>query len=327
MQDAETQFHTLDFRAARFAPNGHLQTILGTFGKKYCSLLPSQQHHVILEDGDILVCEVSTPSSWTPDHPTAFLVHGLGGAHDSRYMVRMALKLKNSHFRVVRINLRGSGSGIGLARRPYHGGLSGDILQVIRHFRLQTPGLLIGYSLGGNITLKLAGEQGTDLRQHLKGIVAVCPPFDMNRTVDKIISSRFGFYEKYFLNSLRRQYNIWANSNSHIFPPSLPRKLTLIGFDDFHTAPQWRFKDARHYYTSISSANFIHGIDLPCHILCAEDDPVCDTETVHSLSLPSCVKVWKSPGGGHMGFLGSPLHIGGSRWLEDTILRMITRFH
>lgn len=324
MFNTKEQYNTIEFRSATFAPNGHLQTILGSLGRLYQNALPSIHHRISLADGDKVACEVSTPPTWVSSQPTIFLLHGMAGAHDSRYMTRMAMKTFEKGYRTIRMNMRGCGSGLGLCKRPYHGGLSDDLLQVIKHFQIPlSPSLLIGYSLGGNVTLKLAGEQGSSLKNYLKGIITVCPPYNMNKTVDKILSSRFGFYESYFVHQLRSQYKVWAANNPEVNPPKLPRRLTLIGFDDFHTAPRWGFKNARHYYDSISSVHYIPHIDIPCYILCTADDPVCDTETLHMLSLPSCMKVWKSPKGGHMGFLGSPVHKDGSRWLEDTLMKMV----
>lgn len=327
-EDNKEQFNKLKFRPAFFAPNSHIQTILGTLGRRYRDHLHTSHHRVALDDGDTIACEVATPPHWKPHHPTLYMVHGLGGAHDSRYMVRKAMSAFSMGHRSVRINLRGCGSGLGLCKRPYHGGLSDDIFAVIRHFHAHaplSPSVLLGYSLGGNISLKLAGEQGRSLRNYLNGVVAVCPPYNMNRTVDKIIASRFGFYERYFLNKVKSQYKVWAKSNADLSPPPLPHRMSLIGFDDFHTAPRWGFDNARHYYTSVSCMHYISGIDLPCHILYSEDDPVCDTETLYSLSLPKSIQVWGAPKGGHMGFLGSPLHREGARWLEKELGHLVKK--
>lgn len=321
-----SQFSTLPFRPVLFAPNGHLQTVLGTFGRKHTIDVFSHQHILTLQDGDKLSCHESIPHQWKKLDPTVILVHGLGGTHDSLYMIRMAKKLIEESRRVIRVNLRGCGSGIGLCQRPYHSGLSDDILNVIKHFQIpSSPTVLLGYSLGGNIALKLAGEQGYKLRDHIKGVIVVCPPFDLNLTVDKIIKSRFGFYERYFLYTLCSQYKDWAKNNQALNPPKLPKKMTLIGFDDFHTAPRWGFQSARHYYKECSSARFIPEVKIPCDIICTEDDPVVDTETIHKLALPPCIKVWKVPKGGHMGFLGFPWPGNGERWLDYTLSNFISK--
>ncbi len=320
-----SQFNTLKFKPTLFAPNGHIQTILGSYGRKHHIDFPSHHHIIPLADGDKLACEENLPHHWTHHHPTVILVHGLAGAHDSLYMVRTAKKLLMEGYRVIRVNLRACGAGVHLSRRPYHGGLSDDIFTVIKHFHVSSPTVLVGYSLGGNISLKLAGEQGTALEKFLRGVVVVCSPFDLNRTVDKILSARFGFYEKFFVYYLRAHYKVWATNHPTLDPPSLPKKMTLIGFDEFHTAPCWGFKGARHYYHTCSSAHFIPEIKIPCDIVCALDDPVVDTETIDTLPLPSCIKVWKTEKGGHMGFLGSLLQDEGMRWMDRTVIKLVSR--
>ena len=105
--------------------------------------------------------KLSTPRGWQPQDPTAVLLHGLCGGHRSSYMQRLARKLWRSGLRAVRMNLRGCGSGRGLARYPYHSGRSADVLAVLESLLQttpQSPATLIGFSLGGNIVLKLAGN-------------------------------------------------------------------------------------------------------------------------------------------------------------------------
>lgn len=318
------QIHTLKFKPALFAYGPHLQTILGSFGKSHPIIFPSTTHLIQLQDGDKIVCEESTPPHWKQHHPTTILVHGIAGSHNSRYMLRMARHLLEHGHRTIRVCLRGCGASSSLCIRPYHGGQSEDILSVIQKFHVaQSPTVLIGYSLGANIALKLAGELGQHIHPILKSIVAVCPPFDLNKTVDKIVGMPFRFYERYFMTRLRGQYKTWAAQHPQLKPPKMPRGIGLVGFDDFHTAPRWNFKNARDYYTSCSSKHFIPHIQLPCDIICTMDDPIVDTETVHELHLPKEIKVWKLTRGGHMGFLGNPVHQNGTRWLENFLVDLI----
>jgi uncharacterized protein len=133
----------------------HLQTIVAakvTFAREPLSTTCL----VELPDGDRIALEVSTPTGWQPDDPTVVMLHGLCGCHRSPYMQRLARKLWRSGLRAVRMNLRGCGSGRGLARYPYHSGRSADVLAVLENLLQttpQSPVTLIGFSLGGNIVL------------------------------------------------------------------------------------------------------------------------------------------------------------------------------
>jgi uncharacterized protein len=106
----------------------HIQTLMACFSPSGTPP-PSTQLIVPLEDNeDDLFCEVSTPHTWKPDNKTIILLHGLGGSHSSPYMVRFSRKLYSAGYRVIRVNMRSCGPGHTLARRPYHGGISSDVL-------------------------------------------------------------------------------------------------------------------------------------------------------------------------------------------------------
>src|SRR5262245_53842137 len=108
------------FRPVPVIRGGHMQTIAAMFWPSGPETYPSEHRLVGLPDGDKLVCVVSTPSAWRPDHRTVVLVHGLCGCYGSPYMRRIAGNLYYAGLRAVRLNLRGCGSGAGLARWPYH---------------------------------------------------------------------------------------------------------------------------------------------------------------------------------------------------------------
>src|SRR5438045_7076559 len=115
---------------------------------------PSTTHLVELSDGDTIALEVSTPRGWQPRDPTAVLLHGLCGCHRSPYMQRLARKLWRRGVRAIRMNLRGCGSGQGLARQPYHGGQSADVLaglRVLRQDGAQEPATVSGLSIAADV--------------------------------------------------------------------------------------------------------------------------------------------------------------------------------
>src|SRR5207245_5676848 len=116
---------------------------------------------VDLSDGDQLVAHDTVPAGWQPGDPIALLVHGLGGCSESGYMRRIALRFIQKRVRACRLDLRGSGAGMGLARRLYNATCSGDVRAALEQLHARYPGsplLLAGFSLGGGIVLTLAGH-------------------------------------------------------------------------------------------------------------------------------------------------------------------------
>src|SRR5262249_52039609 len=155
-----------DFRPLPLLRNPHVQTLLGHFLRGRTFDHPTRRHVLWLPDGDALVLHDSVPEGWSEGGRIAVLVHGLGGSHESAHVQRLAGLLLPHGLRVVRMNLRGCGDGLPLARGCYHGGRSEDVRAVLAEVRSWAPSspiTLIGLSLGGNIVLKLAGEAVDDL--------------------------------------------------------------------------------------------------------------------------------------------------------------------
>jgi predicted alpha/beta-fold hydrolase len=311
-----SSFEHLPFQPFLGLSSPHIQTVLASFCRGKASP-PSIALLISLEDGDQLCCEVSTPPSWQSDQKTVIMIHGLGGSHNSSYMIRISFKLYQAGYRVVRVNLRGCGSGRGLARLPYHGGISGDIIKIIHTLKQETPSssfIVIGFSLGGNIALKLAGElaeAGNSLLQHT---IAVCPPVDLAQTVKALSLPANRFYHRYYLNKLRQQRPNWFEAC---------KIVSLYDFDNRITAPHWGFQNAWDYYEQCSSLLFLPRIQHSCHLLFAADDPFIDYRPALELSLLPSVKIWLCQYGGHMGFLSWT----GSKhryfWLDHLLLKWI----
>jgi uncharacterized protein len=296
----------LSFKPLLGFSSPHLQTILPSFlppGKQ----APSEPWIFTLSDGDRLSLEVSNPPEWQENHPTTFLIHGLGGDHTSSYMIRVTRKLYQKGHKVIRINLRGCGSGKGLSTKPYYGGNSQDILEILLHNQKEhkdSPTNIIGFSLGGNITLKLCGELEERLSSILNHCIAVCPPLDLFHAVQTI--GKKPFYERYFLKSLTKQFY------------SPPPSMYLL--DENITAPAWGYESALDYYQSCSSLFFIPKIKHKTRILFAKDDPFIDHTKIDMVSLPDAVQIYTTEQGGHMGFLGA----NGNYWMDDLLLEWLS---
>ena len=150
--------------------NGHLQTIVARYLPGPRVRLASIYHEVDIGDGEALSVLESTPATWRAGDPAVVMIHGLAGCVRSPFLSRVALKLYQMGLRVVRMNLKGAGSGYGLARNFYHGGRSEDPRTVVQWLARRAPGspiALVGFSLGANLVLKLASEAS---EQPLEGL-------------------------------------------------------------------------------------------------------------------------------------------------------------
>ncbi len=313
------------FRACPGLAHPHLQTVVAA-RLTWSWEPPSCTQLVPLADGDTLALEVSTPAAWQAWQPTVLLVHGLCGSHRSPYMQRLARKLLRHGLRAVRMNLRGCGSGTGLARQPYHSGRSADVLAVLHDLQQHTPDsavTLVGFSLGGNVVLKLAGELHNAAPATLQHVIAVCPPVDLAACVRRLARPANRLYDAYFTRQLCADVVQRQQCFPDLPPATLPPTLSLHAFDECYTAPQCGFQDAADYYRQSSAAPLIPRIALPCHILCAADDPLIDTQVLTSSPLPPPVRLLCTRTGGHLGFLGLPGRTGGYRAMDAQLLAWI----
>ncbi|MHB1425338.1 MAG: YheT family hydrolase [Gemmataceae bacterium] len=324
----ENWFADFDFRPLPLLRNPHVQTLLGSLVPGSHCPLPDQRHRVRLADGDSLVLHDNTPPGWKRGDPLALLVHGLTGSHNSPHIRRLAALLLARCVRVVRMDLRGTGAGLPLARGVYHAGRSDDVraaLTAIHAWSPSSPLLLIGLSLGGALALRMAGEDADRPLPALKRVAAFSPPIDLPRCCALLALPKNRFYEDSFIRSLMFD----ARQRQRFFPDLPPlafprRRLTMRMFDDLYTAPRSGFADALDYYRRASCAALIPNIQVPTLILTARDDPFIAVEPFEELKAPSNVSVRIVNHGGHLGFLGWD-GFGGIRWAERRIVEWIVQ--
>jgi predicted alpha/beta-fold hydrolase len=309
----EKQINAINFHPFFGLRSPHLQMILSAFvpaGKSP----PSAQWLVDVSNGDKLSCEVSTPPEWSYNDKTVVLIHGLGGSHLSRYMIRVARKFYHHGIKVVRVNLRGCGSGEGLAKTPYCAGNSQDVFNVVELLKTSFPDsevFVVGFSLGGNIALKLAGELGNDADKYIKAIFAVCPPFDLERTVQSIQKPKYYLYHQYYLKNILKHTARWTNQKIR----------SLYEVDNVITGPSWGFKNAKEYYDQSSCKRYLNQICIPTIILSAEDDPFVSLKDLDRMGLSGDVRLYATRYGSHMGFLGSITQGRNFQWMDDLLLK------
>jgi predicted alpha/beta-fold hydrolase len=307
-----------DFRPLPLLSNPHLQTLVGFFFLSTRFPYPTTQRVLTLPDGDALVLHDSVPRDWHPGRRMALLVHGLTGSHRTPLIVRLAAQLLAEGVRVVRMDMRGTGAGLALARRFYHAGRSDDVRAVLaemHHWSPDSPLLVLGTSLGGNLALKMAGELPEHPVPGLARIVALGPPIDLGRCCAKLSRAGNRLYERNFVSLLITE----AKARARCFPdqpsPRFPRRMTLRLFDDLYTAPRCGFADALDYYRRASSAPLLGRIPVPTLILTARDDPFIAVEPFEELRLPDAVTLVILRHGGHLGFVGWD-GAGGVRWVD-----------
>ncbi len=315
---------TAAFRPPPGLANPHVQTLLGQVlsGVRFCR--PSRERHVALPDGDRLVLLDSVPPQWRPGGRVALLLHGLGGNALSPHVGRVGRKLLHHGMRVLRLNLRGAGSGAVFARRRYHAGLTGDVRAVTEELQRWVPGsplTLIGFSLGGNLALKLAGEAAEEPVPGLERVAVIGPPIDLSLCCGLLGLPRNRFYERYYLNLLLRQQREWRR-----LVPGLPElavlPTTLRGYDDQVVAPEWGFAGADDYYRRATALPVIPRIGVPTLILTARDDPFIAVEPFEQLRVPSHVELRIERHGGHLRFVfggAAP----GLTWADECLVRWV----
>jgi predicted alpha/beta-fold hydrolase len=312
------------FRPLPLLGNPHVQTILGNLLTGVPRTLRVAKRVVPLPDGDRVVIHETPPRAAHPREPIALFVHGLGGSHRSAYMVRMTNRLGALGWRVIRMDLRCAGAGLRLARRFYNAACSADVRSVVEHLAAafpQAPLAVLGFSLGGNIVLKFAGELAERPLPTLAAVAAIAPPIDMIRCSELI--AQYPLYDAFYVHHLTSQVTLHQQYFPDLPRVVFPRRLTLRQFDELYTAPRWGYADALDYYRRASALPWIPAIRMPTFILTARDDPFIAVEPFEALQ-SAAVEVHISAHGGHLGFLGAD-GVGGIRWAETQMVNWLTK--
>jgi predicted alpha/beta-fold hydrolase len=327
------------FVPRRFLGNGHVQTIAGNF-------LP--RTHPALPDPEVRIIEVQAASDtlaashvlchchWQPKsirskRPTVILVHGLEGSSSSQYVVGNAARSWTAGLNVVRMNMRNCGSTEKLSPTLYHSGFSWDIGVVMDTF-VQEYGCesfaLIGYSMGGNLVMKLAGELGTNAPAYLKAAIGVSPAMDLAASADALHEPWNRVYEWKFLRGLIKRFARKVELYPEIYNFASAENLrTLREFDDRITAVYSGFTGADDYYARCSSAQFVSSIAVPTLVLHALDDPFVRMlpKTRAGLRGNPHITLVETANGGHCAFLGPRSEGDDGYWAENMLLRFVLR--
>ena len=216
---------------------------------------------------------------WQPDRcvtPTVIVVHGLEGCSESHYMHGIASKAYRAGFNAIRLNQRTCGGTEHLTPTLYNSGLSGDFRVIVQELASK-DGLsriwLVGYSMGGNLILKAAGELGPS-EPALAGAIAVCPNIDPTRCVTELERPGNWIYHQHFLSRLKarlRRKNELQPGKWNL--TGLDRIARISDFDDRYTAPDGGYRDGTDYYDRSGARHVIASISVPTTIIVSQDDP------------------------------------------------------
>jgi len=341
MQTAEIETitsHAADFRPRRFLTNGHLQTIAGNYLARINDLPAPEDQLVEVSPATAIqiASQVLCHCHWQPEQvraerPTAIIVHGLEGSSDSQYVVGNSNKLWRAGCNIVRMNMRNCGGTEAVSATLYHSGLSNDVLAVMNFFvaqyRLRSMSL-VGYSMGGNLVLKLAGELDTSAPAVLRSVIGVSPAVDLDASADALHLPVNRLYEMKFLHNLLNRFR----RKAMLFPRAYDRNRatgirSLREFDDRITALYSGFSSAQDYYDRAAAARVVDRIAVPTLVLHALDEPFVrlTSESRNKLNANPKITLIESERGGHCAFLAQPDEANGydGYWAEHTLLRFL----
>lgn len=326
------------FHPRRWLGNPHLQTIAGNFlpREDHLPAPVSQLVEVSPPHGTQIAARVLCECHWQPlpersGRPSAILLHGLEGSSRSQYVIGNANKLWAAGCNVIRMNMRNCGGTEALSPTLYHSGLSSDVGHVLRYF-IETQGLqsvsLIGYSMGGNLVLKLAGELGTAAPPQLRSVIGVSPAADLAASADALHAMKNRIYEHNFLRSLLKRFRRKAALFPSAFDAQRAVNITsLRQFDDRITALYAGFQSADDYYLRAAAARVLDRIAIPTLILHAKDDPFIrfTPETRSKMEDNRNILLLETGHGGHCAFLAAAdrTHGNDGYWAEHTALRFV----
>jgi uncharacterized protein len=298
----------------------HGQTIFPAYAPCRVAHHPAGRHLLDLDDGDQIIVYEDEISD-QPPRQIALLLHGLTGSARSPYILRVAPKLRERGFHVVRVDLRGHGEGRDLAKKPGHAGRSEDVACVVRHLAARHDSVdihLVGVSLSGNIILKLLGELALAndvLLDRIKSAVAISPPIDLVASAEYMLGRQGRLYTRAFVRKLTKIVRERIRRGDLSLDLLKPLPKTLWDFDNQVTAPLSGFQGADEYYTLCSSTRVLDQIPIPTLVIAALDDPIVPGE-IFRRAFPPNFTLCLPKHGGHVGFYAGKTNDRDRYWMD-----------
>jgi predicted alpha/beta-fold hydrolase len=321
---------SVEFRIPPFEPhplltNSHAMTIVSALVPRRFDI-PSAETRLFQVDPE---SRLLAHCHWQPgkrkDAPVIVIVHGLEGSSDGNYVRGIAEKAFHRGFHVVRMNQRNCGGTEALTPTLYNSGMSADYRAVFEE--LSTVDgfeqiFFAGYSMGGNLVTKMAGEFGAAVPKALRGVCAVCPALDLAACADALERVDNYVYQRRFVKGLMSRY-----ARKH---KMLPERYPIVGlgpvrtvrqFDEVITAPQFGYRDAQDYYDNVGAKRVAAQIRVPMLIITAQNDPFVPYASFLAAKINDnpAIQFVAPQHGGHCGFISK--HSGTERfWAEQGIV-------
>jgi predicted alpha/beta-fold hydrolase len=311
--------------------NGHLMTVFCWGRPRRFPRLPPPEDRFFDVDKGVRVLAHCHWQREAAAHPALVGLHGLESSSSAHYMRGLADKAFGRGFNVILLNQRNCGGTETLCDGLYHSGLTHDADHVVREIGAEGIDRVIvaGYSLGGNLALKLAGDYGDDPPRSLRGVCAVSPVLELAECVRALERRQNVVYQWNFVRGLKARMRRKSITHPGRFPiERLHDVRTVREFDEYFTAPHFGFRDASDYYHRASAMRVIDRIRVPALIITAEDDPFVPVGAFHDPSLTSNpdITLMVTEHGGHCGFLTEPSRPGDDGyWAENRILDFAER--
>jgi hypothetical protein len=307
---------------------GHVQTVASFLLPRRFNLSNPEERRIEVAPG----VQVRCLCHWQADRTkplTIIIVHGLEGSSESQYALGVTEKALAAGMNVVRYNQRNCGGTDAWAPVLYHSGLSDDISAVSREL-IERDGIsrlaLVGFSMGGNLVLKLAGEWGALGPPQFRAVAACCPSMDLAASADALHDPANRLYELYFLFNLRRRMIRKARLFPDHFDPGRMRGMrSLRDFDHQVTAYYCGFTGADDYYARAAASNVVDKISVPALILHAANDPFIRIlpETRRKIAANHNITFIETKDGGHCAFLERQNGQGGGFWAESELVNFL----
>lgn len=315
------------FKPAWWLRDPHAQTLWPALLRRPLRV-PTRRERITTPDGDFLDLDWCGDAA---DTPTVILLHGLTGSSRSSYIQGLQQALARRGWRSVAVNFRGCSGEPNLTSRCYHSGDTGDVDYLYRCLRERephTPLAVVGYSLGGNVTLKWLGERGGTL--DLFAAVAVSVPLRLNHCADRLDRGFSKLYRDRLLVELKDYIHQKRQHLRRIGRLDEWETLEQLGdlsairsfweYDERVVARLYGFRDAADYYQNASSRRFLHAIRVPTLVIQAKDDPFMTPEVLPTAEeLAPVVDLEITAGGGHVGFIAGHAPHRPDYWLERRI--------
>lgn len=318
-----------NFEPHPWVRNGHAMTIAAAYWPRRFALPGEARLFRVAEDSQLLgMCHWQDGK---PKHvPVLAIVHGLEGSCDSNYVLGIAAKAYRRGFHVVRLNQRNCGGSEKFTPTLYNSEMSGDYRAVFEELAESdgfTQIFFAGYSMGGNLVTKMAGEYGERVPRALRGVCTICPAIDLAACADALQKRENYFYQRHFVNGLMARYGRKAALFPKIYSQDGFGKIrTVREFDDAITAPCFGYRDAQEYYEAAGARKVVGRVRVPMLMITAQDDPFVPYESFLAALVEEnpAIRFVAPERGGHCGFISR--HGGEERfWAETRVVEFCER--